>query len=119
MSAHTPGRWAAEFPDEISVRSEDGTRIAILGNLRGRMGMQGRIPTSEVEANARMVAAAPDLLAELRHAHTIIRNALKIMTTEQQWKWGELNEIASDIPGEGVTRTHEREAVIKRAEGRS
>ena len=62
----TPGPWRAEFPDEISVRDADGGRIAILANLKGRLGMKGRRDTSEVEANARLIAAAPDLLEALQ-----------------------------------------------------
>ena len=66
MSDFTPGPWRAEFPDEISVRDDDGGRIAILANLKGRLGMKGRRDTSEVEANARLIAAAPDLLESLK-----------------------------------------------------
>ena len=65
-NSFTPGPWRAEFPDEISVRDADGGRIAILANLKGRLGMKGRRDTSEVEANARLIAAAPDLLEALQ-----------------------------------------------------
>ena len=60
-NSFTPGPWRAEFPDEISVRDADGGRIAILANLKGRLGMKGRRDTSEVEANARLIAAAPTM----------------------------------------------------------
>ena len=72
MSDFTPGPWRAEFPDEISVRDADGGRIAILANLKGRLGMKGRRDTSEVEANARLIAAAPDLLEALKEMVNLV-----------------------------------------------
>lgn len=92
-------------PDDFALVAEDGDRVA-------------EIAGAVISVVEPVVQRRDDLLAELRHAHTIIRNALQIMTTEQKRKWGDLNELAG-IPGEGVTRAHEREAVIKNAEGRS
>ena len=63
-----------------------------------------------------MNAAAPDMLAELQAAHTIIRNALACMTTEQKAQWGRLN-AAAGVDGEGITRANERAAVIAKATG--
>lgn len=65
MSAaqHTPGPWHAEGPDEMfgdynihepAVRAAVG---AVVSNLR---------PPEEVAANARLIAAAPEMLAELK-----------------------------------------------------
>ena len=51
---------------------------------------------------------------ELRAAHTIIRNALAVMTTAQKAKWGARNE-RDDVDGEGITRAHEREAALAAA----
>ncbi|WP_258170599.1 hypothetical protein [Burkholderia cepacia] len=48
---------------------------------------------------------------ELRAAHTVIRNALAVMTLEQKSEWGCANE-RDDVAGEGVTRHHERQVVI-------
>lgn len=59
-----------------------------------------------------------ELLAELRAAHQIIKNALAIMTVEQKQQWGCMNERDS-VDGEGVTRANERLAAIQKAEGRS
>lgn len=60
----------------------------------------------------------PDpVLAELKLAHQIILHGLSIMTMEQKLRWGEMNEGAG-IPCEGITRHHERRAVILDAEAR-
>lgn len=54
---------------------------------------------------------AQRLRDELRAAHTIIRNALGVMTLEQKRAWGYVNE-RDEVAGEGITRAHERQAVI-------
>ena len=56
-----------------------------------------------------------ELLDELKKAHSIIRNALNVMTMEQKTKWTELNN-AQGLVDFGTTRANEREAVIKACE---
>lgn len=75
------------------------------------------LPRWEVgQANARLIAAAPDLLRELQAANQIIRNALAVMTNEQDLKWGRLNNL-DNVSGDTVTRVNERESVIAKAGG--
>ncbi len=62
-----------------------------------------------------MTTTERDLLAELKAAHTIIRNALAVMTTEQKVRWGVLND-RDGVSGEGVTRANERLVLIERIE---
>ncbi|WP_321889017.1 hypothetical protein [Paraburkholderia bannensis] len=64
------------------------------------------IPTLQVEKGL--------LIYELRSAHQIIRNALAVMTTEQQIAWGEMN-ARNGVDGEGATRAAERDALLTRA----
>lgn len=74
--------------------------------------------TSDQAAVRQAVAAntQSELVRELQAAHLIIRNALSLMSTSQKMVWGERN--ARDlVDGEGITRAHEREAVIRRAGG--
>ncbi|HDR9200995.1 TPA: hypothetical protein QDB48_002307 [Burkholderia vietnamiensis] len=61
-----------------------------------------------------MNTIAQQLRDELRAAHTVILNALAVMTMDQKIDWGRANE-RDDVAGEGVTRHHERQKVI--AEG--
>ncbi len=72
----------------------------------------------ERSANECLIAAAPDLLAELRAARQIIVNALQVMDVQQKTEWGNLN-LRDGVEGDGITRFHERDAVIAKAEGRA
>ena len=61
---HTPGPWAVErFPFSIGVYTEmpENQCLAILQN-------EERLVTPELEANARLIAAAPDLLEACKSA---------------------------------------------------
>lgn len=55
---------------------------------------------------------AQQLRDELRAAHTVILNALAVMTLDQKIDWGRANE-RDDVAGEGVTRYRERKVVIE------
>jgi hypothetical protein len=56
MSAHTPGPWSSDFPNgDDWIRTEDGDAIVRIGfNQEHR------------EANAHLIAAAPELLEALK-----------------------------------------------------
>ena len=56
-----------------------------------------------------------ELLAELKAAHQIIKNALNLMTPAQKREWHVANAIAG-LTECGTTRANEREAVIEKAE---
>ena len=108
---HTPGPWHVDQIDQSTIQIKAaGVIVAEVcsGSTFTRL-------SDEQQANARLIAAAPDLLDELRKAHQIIRNALAVMTTEQKSKWGRLNERDA-VDGEGITRANERQSVIVRAE---
>lgn len=68
MSAakHTPGPWKAHFGEAYYVTGPDLGRVAIMMNLKGAHGLGGRRTGDESAANARLVAAAPDLLEALK-----------------------------------------------------
>lgn len=64
--AHTPGPWAADKEDELGFQAD----VLVADNRRKRIaacGHDGRwMADGEAEANARLIAAAPDLLAALK-----------------------------------------------------
>lgn len=66
MSAHTPGPWAPHFEDAYYVTGPDLGRVAMMMNLKGAHGLGGRRSGNEAAANARLIAAAPDLLEALQ-----------------------------------------------------
>lgn len=62
MNKHTPGPWHAKGPDDFWDFNilHDGDSLAVaavVSNMR---------PLDEISANARLVAAAPELLAALQ-----------------------------------------------------
>jgi hypothetical protein len=68
VSAHTPGPWHADLPEKIHPRFvRDTAEVVIAYCDRG---------LEEAKANARLIAAAPELLASLRHA---------VEACEQEW----------------------------------
>lgn len=71
-------------------------------------------PANQSAADRDLLQAA---LGELKAAHQIIRNAMKLMTLEQKDVWAWNNETC-ECCGEGVTRDNEREAVIAALEAK-
>ena len=119
MKTHTPGPWKI-LPEEVGrdyirVRGTVyGTRFKIANVLHP--GSTHPDDDSQTRANARLIAASPELLQELEKAHRIISNALNLMTSEQKRNWANAN-ARDGVDGEGITRATEREAVIAKTKG--
>lgn len=120
---HTPGPWCVEDATgehlvDIClgyVREGEGNpfTIAFCHHDDPRDG-EVRVSVAEAEANARLMAAAPDLLDELTKAHEIITAMLNAMTVEAK------DRVARDlerrgISPDGMTRYHERAAALRKA----
>jgi hypothetical protein len=100
---HTPGPWLIQQGDEwtdgivtLHGHNEDGTPIywTVASYNRQR---------DEAKANARLIAAAPELLAALKDIYS-------------GWKY--LRETHGDLYGVGWDRSQEKaEAAIAKAEG--
>ena len=69
---HTPGSWRADFGEAFHIRPNDGCTLAQVTFLKGRGGLSGRRDAEEVAANARLIAAAPDLLEALEFLTTLV-----------------------------------------------
>lgn len=63
MSKHTPGPWAYGGREFNDVREADGELVAVALHLRVKKPERS---IAEAKANARLIAAAPDLLAVLK-----------------------------------------------------
>lgn len=116
--AHTPGPWvvAETAPDD------EGYPETVIRGMGGLAGVAvaidfGSLPGMR-EANATLIAAAPELLAELRSAHQIIKVMLSCMTITQKLDAADKVERLGLIgPSGGTTRFHEREDLIAKATG--
>lgn len=101
MSTHTPGPWevsySTNFPDQQTVQAEGSDRILALIDRADEQDY----------ANARLIAAAPDLLSVLKEAMRPVEN----------WACNcEINGEGGNTPAHVALR-HIREAIAK-AEGR-
>lgn len=108
MSKHTLGPWVLEqeADGDIIVSPSNSREYAIC-----------RMLSPSPEANARLIAAAPELLAELEKANRIIINALNVMTPASRRKWDEKNEKENLKDGWALTRNDAREKAIRKARG--
>jgi hypothetical protein len=61
QATHTPGPWAALMQDPPTIADRRGCRVATSCALPGQS-------AEEQEANAHLIAAAPDLLRTLKNA---------------------------------------------------
>lgn len=60
MIRHTPGPWYTDGPYTVSAKDHRAMGQTPIATIHGFVGTDGR------EANARLIAAAPDMLAALR-----------------------------------------------------
>ncbi len=98
-SQHTPGSWTFEFiksPDPDNIPD----RFTISGNGSGKIGelsLTSLIPDLEVqEANARLIAAAPELYDALNNlAHLGSLSGVYDGLKERNW-WQEMLRKAQD-----------------------
>ena len=85
MAQHTPGPWVLEDPlgpELLSIVVGDQpydwlhvAQVSVTGNHN-----EGDLPKAQAKANARLIAAAPDLLEALREATDIIADQCKSRT---------------------------------------
>jgi hypothetical protein len=74
MTKHTPGPWTiAKSGEHIAIRGNPQTTNMVNSDLARCGGPKSWLDESEVEANASLIAAAPDLLAACREILRIAR----------------------------------------------
>lgn len=84
MNKHTPGPWERTPGDSVIDIAADGKHIAIVGSSP-----YWKRFTATDEADARLIAAAPDMLAALRNVQRLIAEAAE---TGFNWKDGDWAE---------------------------
>jgi hypothetical protein len=82
---HTPGPWEAHFEEAYFVTGPDLGRVAMMMNIKGARGLGGRRSGDESAANARLIAAAPDLLAALEGLEKEFRRIYPIYYSSEPW----------------------------------
>lgn len=113
--AHTAGPWDTELAEVYAVRDSQGGRIAILTHLTGPHGCLGRRSGAEVAANCRLIAAAPDLLAEHQEWARMLGEAFTLALQEDYSKVDELARLMRLSFSSGEPRLHS--AAIAKATG--
>lgn len=109
MAEHSPGPWSLAVSADrtpLVVAPGRSTGVAIIPFQRDEVCRQARI--EETGANARLIAAAPDMLAALQYA-------LKSMRQERDAR---LRETTGTV-GVHAIAIGMAEAAIAKAEGRS
>lgn len=99
---HTPGPWKAESRNYGMARVLCGRRV-IAGSITGE-------PDGEAMANARLIAAAPDLLAACKEAAQFITIGIEygyIVTpqegTREAWCLDVIHAAIAKARGDGAT----------------
>ena len=88
MAKHTAAPWEARIDETATVRDKDG-QIAIFTYLKTVTG--GRRDSDEVAANARLAAAAPELLKAGQEALDLLERII------EGKEWGAIEEYADDL----------------------
>lgn len=104
--AHTPGPW--ELDDLGNVCSQAVHNIALVFSSSTREGWSGSDFDTQAhcEANARLIAAAPDLLAALQSARDCIeldRSALEVT---------HMDPLTNEVDADGAAGIAEYDAVL-------
>lgn len=106
MVKHTPGPWIIE--DDTDIIDQNGTFIATTHDPASDIG------TAREYANARLIAAAPDLLAALKASQEMVERSAEVYadrlatdgTSHAAENWGAALKITKQV-----------QAAIAKAEG--
>lgn len=91
-ATHTPGPWSTAPGDQTGFKTHSG-RPGVYAPARPSddyfvlkvAELDGNVPASEVDANARLIAAAPDMLEALRDILSTSGQRIHGRPTPAQW----------------------------------
>jgi hypothetical protein len=104
--AHTPGPWSADYGD-FAAYCETGAEVCEV--TRGNHDDGTRIADDEMEANLRLVAAAPELLAALKRMREVFEQL------SDDWRELDATYVDQLIDSDGLRGC---DIAIAKAEGR-
>lgn len=116
---HTPGPWFVKY--ETHIYAADGYETACAdyaGNQHCEMddnGLEVDRGMEEAKANARLIAAAPELLALLAQALNFIEHReanLGKLTTDEEWDANVAEYRKRGISGVGIGRSYTDKAFV-------
>jgi hypothetical protein len=94
MSTHTPGPWKADNWSDISV-NRNGKPTLVARAWQSSHDMPSHpIKSIEAAANARLIAAAPDLLAALNEILVIVNEGTKECHKRGGTRLGNIDDVA-------------------------
>jgi hypothetical protein len=101
---HTPGPWAVSMSDPTLVYSKkpEGTGRWVCSSI------SHPVRNREDEANARLIAAAPDLLAAAKRAEYELRDAVHIFKLDGMTSFAKAAEQAADFASKAIARAEGR-----------
>ena len=103
---HTQGPWRVHTPTaterRLLVLHPDGVRVIAVCSEGFNSPTSGPIPEQEREANAALIAAAPDLLSALTHALAALDDAMKNHT---HWIYSDAQREAMQAIAKAEGRT--------------
>ena len=115
MSKHTPGPWLRDTASGLScdVRASNGRKVALCWGLSTSRAAKANSPAyrAECDANARLIAAAPELLVALQRVMDIDQPIIGTPTHAQLVEYWEYEK--SQGRGEADDRLFALAAIAK------
>lgn len=101
MSAHTPGPWS--WSGAFSARDGSSTESLLGAGGYGVLSCDG-LGNSPREADARLIAAAPELLAALIAMRTMMDCGAQPRKLDEAITWRENDELARRLCDEAIAK---------------
>ena len=96
--AHTPGPWRVARQCSTLVEAENGRNICSAGGYSTNFAVRETLETNE--ANANLIAAAPELLKALERAEELCGKALPVFDWGKSPLTAEAIMLLNEVPGE-------------------
>lgn len=100
-SEHTPGPWA------LFHHKDSGARYIDSGSVQMQISRTSDAGAGDMDANARLIAAAPDLLGTLQDLHNRLSEAVQLGLTAQEAYDSFYQEMVGEALSKATGASHE------------